>query len=406
MPSPFATLPQTQERLIYTGYIPVPALALTLRLEFPAGRARKGFIMRKTFPLAALLTALLLASYGCSRQAAAPSDQQLTASVQTKLQNESALAGQNIQVAANNGVVTLSGTAADPASRALAGNDAGSVAGVTTVVNNLTVLPPQNASVTPEPPLPPSQPRQPLRTARPARPPQKDQPRHDPPSPPPPPPANDRPSIPPPTAPSPAPAPPPQPVLRTVTLQPGTVVPVRLSEPLDSQTAQADQTFHATLAADLVSDNMVVVPIGTPVLGRIVDAKDAAHFKGNSLLVLELTSVNTRGRHISIVTDTVSQQGAGRGKNTAVKAGGGALLGTVIGAIAGGGKGAAIGAVAGAGAGTGINAATRGQQVKLPEETLLNFTLQQPITLTTSRTVGSASQDNPQTDPSLQTRPQ
>ena len=362
--------------------------------------------MRKPLPFAVLLTVLLLASYGCSRQPAAPSDQQLTGSVQTKLQNESALTGQNIQVAVSNGVVTLSGTAADPSSRALAGNDAGSVAGVKTVVNNLTVLPSQTASVTPEP-MPPSQPRQPIHTARPPRPPRNDEPRHQQPPPPQPPPqSDDRSSVGPAPVPAPAPAPPPRPVARTVTIPPGTVVPVRLSEPLDSQSAEADQTFHATLAADLVSDNMVVVPIGTSVLGRVVDAKDAAHFKGNALLALELTSVDTRGRHISIVTDTVSQQGAGRGKDTAVKAGGGAILGTVIGALAGGGKGAAIGAVAGAGAGTGINAATRGQQVKLPAETLLNFTLQQPITLTTSHTIGSPSQDNPQSDPSLQPRPQ
>lgn len=362
--------------------------------------------MRKPLPFAVLLTVLLLASYGCSRQPAAPSDQLLTGSVQTKLQNESALTGQNIQVAVSNGVVTLSGTAANPSSRALAGNDAGSVAGVKTVVNNLTVLPSQTASVTPEPrPLP--QPRQPIRTTRPPRPHRSDEPRHQqlpPPSPPPP--SDDRSSLGPAPVQAPAPVPPPRPVARTVTIPPGTVVPVRLAEPLDSQSAEADQTFHATLAADLVSDNMVVVPIGTPVLGRVVDAKDAAHFKGNALLALELTSVDTRGRHISIVTDTVSQQGAGRGKDTAVKAGGGAILGTVIGAIAGGGKGAAIGAVAGAGAGTGINAATRGQQVKMPAETLLNFTLQQPITLTTSRTIGSPAPDNPQSDPSLQPRPQ
>jgi hypothetical protein len=95
-----------------------------------------------------------------------------------------------------------------------------------------------------------------------------------------------------------------------------------------------------------------------------------------------LTQISAAGRRITLVTEPFSRQGEGRGKNTALKAGGGAALGSIIGALAGGGKGAAIGALAGAGAGTGVNAATRGQQVVIPSETLINFQLQSPITLT------------------------
>ncbi len=377
--------------------------------------------MRKTLLLTPALALLLLVDSGCSRQASPPSDQQLSSSVQSKLKAESALSGQDIQAAVNNGVVTLSGTAADPASRALAGNDAGSIPGVRTVVNNLTVLPPPQTASATSPVIPPAP--QPSPAPEPHAAPRshtrrdshhdgsrhaeayhavRDQP--------PPPPADNNAiaALPPPQAstPPPTPPPPPQPVARTVTLQAGTVIPVRITDPLDSATAQPDDTFHATLAADLIRDGMIVAPRGTPVLGRIVDAKDATHFKGSSLLALELTSLDTHGRHISIVTDTFSQQGKARGKNTAEKAGGGALLGTLIGALAGGGKGAAIGAIAGAGAGTGINAATRGDQVKIPAETLLNFTLQQPLSLTTTRSVGSPAPANPQPDPSLEQRPQ
>jgi hypothetical protein len=62
--------------------------------------------------------------------------------------------------------------------------------------------------------------------------------------------------------------------------------------------------------------------------------------------------------------------------------GGGAVLGAIIGGIAGGGKGAAIGAGAGSAAGAGVQVLTRGQQVKVPSETLLEFRLQQPVTIT------------------------
>jgi hypothetical protein len=73
--------------------------------------------------------------------------------------------------------------------------------------------------------------------------------------------------------------------------------------------------------------------------------------------------------------------GKSRGANTATKVGGGAALGAVIGAIAGGGKGAAIGAGVGAGAGTAVQVVTKGDQVHVPSETLLEFTLDQPVSL-------------------------
>jgi hypothetical protein len=58
---------------------------------------------------------------------------------------------------------------------------------------------------------------------------------------------------------------------------------------------------------------------------------------------------------------------------------GGAAIGSIIGAIAGGGKGAAIGAGTGAGVGAASEIITRGDQVKIPSETLLDFTLRQSV---------------------------
>ena len=57
------------------------------------------------------------------------------------------------------------------------------------------------------------------------------------------------------------------------------------------------------------------------------------------------------------------------------------MIGSIIGAIAGGGKGAAMGGAAGAGVGGGVQAASKSEQIKLPSETVLNFTLQSPITV-------------------------
>ncbi|HEX3436235.1 MAG TPA: BON domain-containing protein [Pseudacidobacterium sp.] len=357
----------------------------------------------RALQIALLATSLLLGS-GCNRQQASQSpartDQQIASDIQAKISAESALGGQAIQVNVANGIATLSGTANDDASRALAGNDAGSVDGVKTVVNNLTVAPPQQAVAPPPAPAParPTPERKhkqheekqvaeaPVEPAQPAAP--APQPAPQP-------------------APAPAPPPPPpQPVAKTVTIPAGTILPIRITDALSSQNAQPNQVFHGTLSSDLIADGMVAVAHGATVVGRVVDAKDAAHFSGSSLLSIELTQLNARGRQIPVVTDAYSKQGTGRGKNTAMKAGGGAAVGAIIGALAGGGRGAAIGAAAGGATGTGVNAVTRGQQVQIQPETLINFKLQSPVTVTTTLQAGATRSfdDNTSTDPQLQQR--
>jgi len=352
---------------------------------------------------AAVLTCALLFAAGCKQQTAvqpARTDQQIASDVTAKISAESALSGQNIQVAVANGIATLSGTANDDASRALAGNDAGTVDGVKTVVNNLTVEPPKQAAAPAPPPVPAPAPVEKKRKHH-----EEKQVAEAAPPPPVPAPAPVEQQAPPPV-PAPPP-PPPQPVAKTVTIPAGTIVPVRITDALSSQNAQPNQVFHGSLAGDLIADGMVAVPHGASVTGRVVDAKDAAHFKGSSLLSIELTQINTRSRQIPVVTEAYSKEGAARGKNTAVKTGGGAALGAIIGALAGGGKGAAIGAVAGGGAGAGVNAITRGQQVQIQPETLINFKLQSPITVTTTHTVGQVRSfdDNTSANPQLEQRP-
>jgi hypothetical protein len=71
--------------------------------------------------------------------------------------------------------------------------------------------------------------------------------------------------------------------------------------------------------------------------------------------------------------------GSSRGTRTAATVGGTAALGAIIGAIAGGGTGAAVGAASGAAVGTGVQVLTRGEVLKIPAETVLEFKLQSPI---------------------------
>jgi hypothetical protein len=345
---------------------------------------------------AVCLALVLVLASGCKNQQAQRTDQQIAADIQAMVHGEAALTQQNIQVTVANGVATLNGTVTDDASRALAANDSATISGVRTVVNNLTVQSsPQAAApsnTAPQPAAPVRNSREKSKRAE-----RNDAEQAEAPAPEPAEPVQAA------NIPNPATAPPspPKPVVKDVTLPAGTVVPVRITETLDSKTAQSDDVFHGAVAGDLGIQGVIAVPHGTPVMGRIIEAREAAHFKGASLLNIELTQLQLHGQKLTLVTDTFVKEGAARGKNTVAKAGGGAALGAIIGALAGGGKGAAIGGLAGGAAGTGVNAATRGQQAVIPTETLINFQLQSPITVRV--TIPPDADQEPQ-DPQVQRR--
>lgn len=358
----------------------------------------------RTGAVALVLTAGLIAGCKSSQTATTRTDQQVTSDIQAKIQGESALSGQNVQVSVANGVATLSGSVTDEASRSLAGNDSGTVGGVKTVVNNLVVepVPAQTTQTATPAPQQAQAPQAVSRKTSPSKASHVEEPMGQV-AQPSPQPSQQMAQAPPPAPVQPVAAPEPlKPVVRQVNLPAGTVLPIRITEELTSKTAQSNDVFHGSLASDIGIQGVIAIPSGAAVIGRIVDAKDAAHFAGSALLSLELTEVTARGQKLTLVTEAYSQQGAGRGKNTAVKTGGGAALGAIIGGIAGGGKGAAIGGLAGAAAGTGVNAATRGQQVTIPSETLVNFNLKSPVTLSVTVSPSGSVEDN-SSEPTLHT---
>ena len=96
--------------------------------------------------------------------------------------------------------------------------------------------------------------------------------------------------------------------------------------------------------------------------------------KGSDKITLKANAVSFGGFTYEIATTYVEAKGAGEGKKSARKIGGGAGLGAIVGGIAGGGKGAAIGALVGGTAGAVV--ASQGQEhLNLPAETRLQFQL-------------------------------
>jgi len=362
---------------------------------------------RALLSIGALAIALSFAGCKSSAPAVATDDASLTAALQTRLTNDDALKSEPINSSVQDKVATLNGTVSSEAARSLAAADAAQVAGIKTVVNNLSVQAPASmtaAVIPPSPPPPPPTPKK-LPTPKPAPKP-KPAPVVQEPAPVEPPPAQVAAATPPPPPqqelPPPPPPPPPVPEFRNITVPPDTTIPIRITQTLDSATTQQGDTFTGTVATDIILDDLVVIRQGTPVTGRVSAVQEAAHYKGSSLLTVELTSINRRGEKLAITTEPYSVEGKGRGKNTAEKVGGGAAVGAILGGILGGGKGAAIGAAAGGGVGAGANTITRGEQVQIPSESLIRFRLTNSLALKvpTKNTESTTS-----TNPDLQQRP-
>ena len=308
-------------------------------------------------------------------------DAAITADVQAKIQQEAALTAAPVTVQSSSGVVVLSGNVPSDVARITAENAARQVEGVKGVINNLQVVTaataPPAALATQETPAPqpqtsaakplaskkmtpvpvpapaPATAPAPLAAAEPAPPPAQ------------------------------AAAPPPaKPVPVEITVPEGTRLTVRLIDAVDTEKNKEGDTFRASLDAPVVVRNRVIIPKNADVTARLVSAKSAGHFTGSSSVVLALSTIRVGGKVYEVQTGEFTKQAASRGGRSAAVIGGTAAAGALIGGLAGGGKGAAIGAAAGAGAGTGVQALTKGQQIKLPAETLLEFELKAPIAVT------------------------
>ena len=334
------------------------------------------------FAIVVLVGTLLLGA--CNLINGTPDDNAIVSEVQAKLYEDPVLKARDIHVTSQKGVVVLTGSVATDLEKGAAERAANEAKGVKQLIDQLTVSapvaqaapPPAPAeSATAEPAAPAARHHQ-SRRARPSQA-YADAP------------AAAQPTAAPVTA-APVesaaarPAPKPAPAPEQATVPAGTVVTVRMIDSIDSARNHAGDEFDATVNSAVVAGDRVAIPQGSNARVRLVEAKTSGHMTGRSELQLELVSLTANGTAYNVESGTYDVQGASRGKRTAETVGGGAGLGALIGAIAGRGKGAAIGAGIGAAAGAGAQAVTKGQQVKIPSETKIDFTLKAPLAVTLS----------------------
>jgi FlaG/FlaF family flagellin (archaellin) len=155
----------------------------------------------------------------------------------------------------------------------------------------------------------------------------------------------------------------------------GQEIDVRLQSELSSDTAQVEQRFEATTAADLYRGNDVLIPAGSVLRGVVSSVNKATRTDRKGSLTVAFDQITISGRRLPMrgtVTQAIESEGI---KGEAGKIGTGGAIGGIIGGILGGVKGALLGVLIGGG---GTIAATEGKDVDLPAGTILRVRLDTP----------------------------
>ncbi len=185
----------------------------------------------------------------------------------------------------------------------------------------------------------------------------------------------------------------------------GTLLHVRMREPLSTLTTAPGSHFSAELTAPVENQGRVVLPIGAILEGRVTEVRSGRRISGRALLHLETRTVALPdGTHYNLRAQLIDSD---RLNNTAVDSEGSlvrkdhpketlAIIGGATGtaAVAGAVVGGGVGAVVGAGIGAGVSTVVwlkQDRQAELPADARLIFSLTQPMLMQPVENAGDLS---------------
>ncbi|MGA2848834.1 MAG: hypothetical protein ABSE46_07555 [Terracidiphilus sp.] len=171
--------------------------------------------------------------------------------------------------------------------------------------------------------------------------------------------------------------PPPPPPPANLTITAGTTLAIRVDQSISVKKSRAGDTFTGEIVEPVLNptDNSVVLPKGAPVGGIVAESHRRGHFKGRSLLELQLTSLTLNGKQYPLTTRNLVESKKGKGRRSAAMIGGGAGLGMLVGGVATGGVGLVVGGLVGGGAGTAAAGLTGNRDLDIRAESIVHFKL-------------------------------
>lgn len=156
----------------------------------------------------------------------------------------------------------------------------------------------------------------------------------------------------------------------------GQLIDVRLQTPLSSATAEPEQRFEATTAADLMQGSTVLIPAGSVVRGVVSSVEPAGRVDRSGRLTLAFDRITVNGREYPMRAQATQVFESGGIREEGKTVGTAGAVGAIVGGIIGGLQGALIGAAVGSG---GVIAATEGKDIDLRPGTIIRIRLDSPL---------------------------
>lgn len=165
----------------------------------------------------------------------------------------------------------------------------------------------------------------------------------------------------------------------------GTLIPVRMDNEINSKAASVNDTFTTTLAEPLTIRNVVVLPAGTIIEGKITRVEHAALGGRNGSLTVSFETLRladgTKRAIEGVLVKELSAKNNTSPKLKALTIVGAAAAGGIGGAISKAQNGALIGAGIGAGAGTIIALLQKGREVSIKADERFEIRLTKNVSL-------------------------
>ncbi len=162
----------------------------------------------------------------------------------------------------------------------------------------------------------------------------------------------------------------------------GTKIQVKLDVELNSTVSSVNDTFIAYVSRPVTIREVVVVPEGTIIEGRVVEARAASSGGQNGSLgvVFETLKISNESRRLDGVKVIPVVADSSRTFNI-LSILGGAVLGSALGAASDSSSGILIGAAVGAGAGTGVAFLRKGRDVRIKKGEEFEIELKKEVIL-------------------------
>lgn len=164
-----------------------------------------------------------------------------------------------------------------------------------------------------------------------------------------------------------------------------------LQSSLSTRTHQAGDRFRARVTGELLAaDGMVLVPEGSMLEGRVLEAHPSGGADEEALLVLSIESLTMNGGSYPLLASVMETEmrtsARDSGTRSAAKVATGAAAGAVIGQILGRDTRSTVGgAAAGAAAGAGVAISTRDGHAEIEEGARMVVQINEPVILASGR---------------------